>query len=181
MGSKHKDLPYTCLVSTEKVIISHPYLLFPAKIQWWWDIYMQTQTSVKCECSFLFISLRNGAQTGEQQADDDRRGPFSRKSRSLTNANPPHYSQTSLAGSFPQQYRWLCTFIFMHLFMLGWICSFERLRQEDSFWKQTHTSRRRDYIKPIMSGALCHCFSFMRGCTPSFHLYVWYHPLYQWF
>lgn len=67
------------------------------------EIYMQTETSKNCECSFLFVSLRNGAQTGEQQADNDRRGPFSRKSRCLTNANPPHYSQRSLAncGSFP--------------------------------------------------------------------------------
>lgn len=77
----------------------------------------------------LFVSPRKGTQTGEQQADDDRRGPFSRKYRSLTSANPPHYSQSSLAGraSFRLAIQMTARFfIFMHLFMSRWICSFER-------------------------------------------------------
>lgn len=99
------------------MIISHPSWLLSAVEQTcsggaiyaysgFWEAWM---------CFLLlFVSPRKGTQTGEQQADDDRRGPFSRKYRSLTSANPPHYSQSSLAGraSFRRQYRWLRAFSF---------------------------------------------------------------------
>lgn len=64
---------------------------------------------------FLFVSPRKGAQTGEQQADD-RRGPFSRKYRSLTSANPAHYSRLSLAVCTDD-----CALFRFHAFIHVWV------------------------------------------------------------